>query len=205
MLRDRRWVWDGTDIPAETTLSRTRIALAEQCSVRAVIPKRVHSRSKRPSFASVAAKSAFSSRSPSPVSPESKRTSEGIVGHTPMRGRSQARRGISRSFVHEDPSTFRSSFRPGRRACILTSKKIPICPRALVFMASLFALLTLSWSLSWLKPWSADAACHEAHGAELLSGTPFNNSTGDLVSIGAFLATRLLATEMYSFSLRWYG
>ena len=41
-----------------------------------------------------------------------------------------------------------------RRACNLTSKKIPICPRALVFMASLFALLTLSWSLSWLKPWS---------------------------------------------------
>ena len=43
VLRDRRRVWDGTDIPAETTLSRTRIALAEQCSVRAVIPKRVHS------------------------------------------------------------------------------------------------------------------------------------------------------------------
>ena len=61
--------------------------------------------------------------------------------------------------------------------------------------------LGASWSLSWLKPWSADAACHEAHGAELLSGTPFNNSTGDLVSIGAFLATRLLATEMYSYTV----
>ena len=61
--------------------------------------------------------------------------------------------------------------------------------------------LGASWSLSWLKPWSADAACHEAHGAELLSGTPFNNSTGDLVSIGAVLATRLLATEMYSYTV----
>lgn len=41
-------------------------------------------------------------------------------------------------------------------------------------------------------------ACQQAQRAVLLSGTPFNNCTGDLVSIGAFLdATSLLATEMY--------